>query len=103
MRENELKELLKYYHGESKVPEDFSPVQSLWWEGEKLLSEKVSRSAGFFNKLREQLRDAIKQKAVSGILADESKSEDERCIILFLDLWHGRYFPYDSLDIINEY
>lgn len=78
MNKEKLMPLLKYYHGESKPPEDYNKVQQLWWEGEKLLIEKVERDASFFKRVLSQYREALDANGVSAVLADKKVDEDKR-------------------------
>ena len=103
MKKDQLLPLLKFYKGETDVPENFTPVQQLWWEGEKLLVENVERDPVYFSRLLDLYREAFNEQKVLGRLADTKINENKRVIIFFLDIWHGRNYPYDSLDLINEY
>ena len=102
MTEKELLKHLKYYKGEKEPPKDFDENEVMWWSGEKLLSEKC-REPSFWDTLKKTFKDAEKSNSLSGTLANNSIPENKRIIIFFLDIWHGRFFPYDSLDIINLY
>lgn len=103
MKKDTLLPLLKYYHEEKDPPPEFNRVQTLWWEGERTLVETISKDPSFFERLLEVYRKALKEKNISGKLADESIDERKRAIIFYLDIWHGRYFPHDSLDLIYQY
>ena len=103
MKKDQLLPLLKYYKGETDVPENFTPVQQLWWEGEKTLVERIEQEPGFFSRILNTYREALKAKQVSGVLADTNINENKRVIIFYLDLWHGKHFPYDDLDLIFQY
>lgn len=103
MKKDDLIPLLKYYHGEENPPEEFTPVQALWWEGEKALCSRVENDVSFFNTLMEMFREAEKDKNISGILLNRKLKDKERAIIFFFDLWHGQYYPYYNLDLINDY
>lgn len=102
MTKQELLKQFKYYHGEDEPPKDYDNNKRLWWGGEKVLFEKCLEPS-FWDRLESSFRGAEEKKALSGVLADASVSETKRIIIYFLDIWHGRYFPYDSLDEINHY
>lgn len=78
-------------------------IEALWWSGEKLLSDNVSYDKNFFQRLKESLEEAIASDECTGVLIDSSIPIEERTIIFYLDLWHGRSFPYDDFDIINQY
>ncbi len=103
MTKDKLMPLLKYFHGENVPPDDFNRVQQMWWSGEKLLYDNVAKDEDYFDKVLNLYREAVEQNGVSGVLADKKIDEDKRAIIYFLDIWHGKYFPYDSLDLIHEY
>lgn len=103
MKKETLFSLFKYYHGEKEPPEEYNRVQALWWEGERQLAQKITDNPEYFETILNAYRDAMKEKSLSGILADRSLDERKRAIIFYLDLWHGRYYPYDSLDLIFEY
>lgn len=102
MTEQELLRHFKYYNREEEPPTDFDANKRLWWAGEKMLLEKCHEPS-FWNKLKFSFQEAEKAKALSGILTDNSISDTKRIIIYFLDLWHGKFFPYDSLDEIDKY
>ena len=103
MNKANLMPLLKYYKGEEAPPDAFNPVQSLWWEGERSLVGHVENDDGFYNRLLTTYREALENNAVSGILADKKIDENKRAIVYYLDIWHGQYYPYDSLDLIYQY
>lgn len=103
MNKETLMPLLKYYHGESEPPEDYNRLQQMWWSGEKLLYDSVANDESYFDNVLTSYRDAVEANGVSGVLADKKVNENKRAIIFFLDIWHGKYFPYDSLDLIHEY
>ncbi len=102
MTEQELLRQFKYYNGENEPPKEFDDNKRLWWGGEKTLLEKC-RDSSFWNRLKSSFKEAEKANALSGILIDSSVPEIKRIIIYFLDLWHGRFFPYNSLNEINKY
>ena len=103
MTQNELIKQCRYYKGEEECPFDRSSIEALWWSGEKLLSDNVSRDKNFFQRLKQSLEEAIASDECTGVLIDNSISLEKRAIIFYLDLWHGRNFPYEDLDIINQY
>ena len=102
MTDKELLKHLKYYKGEQVPPKHYGNNEMMWWSGEKLLFEKCY-DPSFWDTLRQSFLDAEKSNSLSGTLANSSIPESRRIIIFFLDIWHGRFFPYDSLDAINKY
>lgn len=103
MKKSDLLELFKYYKGEKENPNEPGSVSALWWGGEKALFELCANDTGKFDHIKEDLKQAIKDGYVSGPLNDDSISIDQRTVIYFLDLWHGKWFPYDNLDVIFTY
>lgn len=103
MTREELIKLCRYYKGEEENPFDGGSIDALWWSGEKMLADNVSDDKSFFQRLKDSLEDAIASKECFGVLVDSSIPIDKRAIIFYLDLWHGKHFPYDDLDIINQY
>jgi len=102
MTQKELLQLCKYYRGEKENPYA-DPNGSLWWGGEKEFVDACKRDSTFFDFVRDMYLSALNRKQVSHTLADMTVSENKRVLIFFLDLWHGRHFPYDSLDAIFDY
>ena len=100
---DDLVALFKYYKKEDTCPFERNSVQALWWSGEKTLYEKVSYDDSFFDRLSSSLTKCLAEGHCSGKLIDDSISFNERAVIFYLDLWHGKNFPYDDLDLINEY
>ena len=103
MTREELIKLCRYYKGEEENPFDGGSIDALWWSGEKMLADNVSDDKSFFQRLKDSLEDAIASEECFGVLVDSSIPIDKRAIIFYLDLWHGKHFPYDDLDIINQY
>ena len=104
MNKASLIKLFKFYKEEQENPfvgKDF--MKSKWWEGEKMFLENFRNDPGFFERVKKGLVDGIKEKQVSGFLADESNSIEARTVVFYLDLWNGKWFPYDSLDDIFDY
>ena len=94
--------LCKYYHGEEECPYADRNSQ-LWWGGEQLFVESCTRDKDFFDRTKEMYLDALDRAKVTHILADKGVAENRRVLIFFLDLWHGKWFPYDSFDAIFDY
>lgn len=101
MKRDELLKQCKYYKGEENNPFKPGTTDSLWWNGEKQLCDTVEQDSTYFDALLDEYKQA--QNDCSGVLADKSVPLNKRAIIFYLDLWHGRYFPYDSLDVIFTY
>lgn len=94
-------EIYRYYKGEEKNPfYGENRVHAMWWDGEKMYHET---QPDFKQRVKDQLLDAIKKNELSGPLLNEKLSLEVRSIIFFLDLWHGKWFPYDDKDLIFEY
>lgn len=90
MTREELIKLCRYYKGEDKNPFDGGSIDALWWSGEKLLYNNVSRDNGFFQRLKDDLEDSIKAGDLEGVYTDSSIPIEKRAIIFYLDLWHGK-------------
>lgn len=103
MKENNLLDLFKYYKGEERNPNKPNTDEALWWEGEKVFFDTCSQDKDFFSRTKGLLQDAIDNKSVNGSLADSQIDLNKRTIIFFLDLWHGKWYPYDDLDRIFTY
>lgn len=104
MTPEKLLTLFKYYHGEDKCPDEYIGTSSrLWWGGEKMIYDETKSSPDFFPYLKNELIDAIEKGHCLGPLLDESISLDQRAIMFYLDLWHGKWFPYDDKDVIFTY
>lgn len=104
MKAKVLTELFKFYKGEKENPfaKDKSQ-EAMWWDGEKSLYDKVVNDNNYWERLSDTLKQAIKEKGVSNALVDTSIPFDKRVIIFYLDLWHGKWFPNESLDVIFDY
>ena len=96
----------KYYHGEQKNPfEKKDENAAMWWEGEKVFYESISRDDGnrFRKNITRDYEDALSHNSLKGRLLDKSISKKDRILLVYLDLWHGKWFPYDNLDEIRNY
>lgn len=95
----------KYYNGEEENPFTDDGNASLWWDGERLFYETITAPGGdsFIKRLRDNYDDALARGGLSGPLADESVPRETRLLIFYLDLWHGKWYPYDDLDEILKY
>lgn len=103
MTREELIKQCRYYKGEEECPFDGGSIDSRLWGGEKMLADNVSCDERFFQRLKESLEEAIASDECTGVLIDSSIPIDKRAIIFYLDLWHGKNFPYDDRDIISQY
>lgn len=103
MTKEELIEQCKYYNGEEECPYEDGSNGALWWNGEKCLLDSISCDENFFYRLVDLYKEALASGDCSGALVDQSFPIEKRVILFFLDLWHGKNFPYDSLDVINHY
>lgn len=103
MTKEELIKQCKYYTGEEECPYEDGSNEALWWNGEKCLLDSVSCDENFFYRLVGSYKEALASGDCSGALVDQSFPFEKRVILFYLDLWHGKNFPYDSLDVINQY
>ena len=102
MKKGDILKLCKYYKEEEKCPYPDSNSQ-LWWGGEKQFVNMCETDGNFFDRVRSMYLDALDKGLVTAMLADRSIDGNKRVLIFFLDLWHGKWFPYDSLDAIFDY
>ena len=63
----------------------------------------ISCDENFFYRLVDFYKEVLASGDCSGALVDQSFPIEKRVILFYLDLWHGKNFPYDSLDVINQY
>lgn len=99
-----LTENFKYYKQELNNPFVKSDQNAaLWWGGEKALADAIKDNPEFPAMLEAEYDTALAEKALGGVLADTTLPKEKRVIIFYLDLWHGRNFPWDTLDAINQY
>ena len=75
----------------------------MWWFGEKMIYDQTKTFPDFFDNFRNNLIKCISEGGCSGRLVDDSLSLDHRTIIFYLDLWHGKWFPYDGWSVIDTY
>lgn len=95
----------KYFNGEDENPFTAGSDSALWWNGEKSFHTAITGPDGdsFILRLRSAYDDALLRGGVNGVLADKTIPKELRMIIFYLDLWHGKWFPYDNLDRILTY
>ena len=103
MTRDELIKQCRYYKGEEECPFDGGSIDSVRWGGEKILADNVSCDERFFQRLKDSLEDALTSGDCDGVLIDSTIPLEKRAIIFYLDLWHGKNFPYDDFDITNQY
>ena len=96
--------LFKYFRGEEKCPfPEWMSDSAMWWAGECLFYEMISNNNGTWDKFKNDLNEGIEKGYITGLLADESISIEQRLIVSFMDLWHGKWFPYDNWDKIYDF
>ena len=103
MPDLKLYPLLKYYKGENEPPTNFNDIQKMWWAGERQFFEEAKNDKNFISRWKKKYYEAMKAGYLNGKLIDTEIEETKRLIIFYLDLWHGKWFPYDNLDLIFEY
>ena len=103
MKREDLLVLFKFYKSEESNPYiGKDSMKAKWWEGEKaMLTTAIDNHK--WEQIADSLKEAIKNHEVSGSLIDDTIPIEKRTVIYFLDLWHGKWFPYDSLDEIYDY
>lgn len=100
----QLLPLLKYFHGEEQNPFTLEDKNAaMWWDGEKYLYDTVAANPNYWSNLTGLFDKCINKGQLSGFLVDKSIPMEKRIICFFLDLWHGKWFPYDNLDAIQQY
>lgn len=94
----------KYYRGEDKNPFQNTSA-SMWWDGEKLFYDIISRQDGdaFVERIKEGYEDALSYSDTSEIHKNKSLTKKDHILLFYLDLWHRKWFPYDNYDVIEEY
>ena len=103
MTREELIKQCRYYKGEEKCPFERNSNADLWWGGEKMFVDYASDDESFFQGLKDSFEDALASGHCNGVLVDSSIPIEKRVLIFYLDLWHGKWFPYDDFDVINQY
>ena len=70
-----------------------------------MINESISRDDvnRFIKNITRDYEDALSHNSLNGRLLDKSISKKERILLFYLDLWHGKWFPYDNLDEIRNY
>lgn len=96
----------KYYRGEKHNPfEGTDDNAAMWWDGERLFYDSISREDGdsFIETMKEWYEDALTHDDLSDIHRNWSISRKDHVLLFYLDLWHGKWFPYDNRDVITQY
>ena len=97
----------KYYKGEAENPfsKVFAYEKWLFWEGEKFYHDEMTRSDNFHKDRVSHYRDWLKSHPDEkrGIMGDPKVSEDIKAMVLFIDAWHQKWFPYENGAVIFEY
>ena len=96
----------KYYNGEETNPFTGKDENAeLWWDGESQFYTAISREDGdmVIRNVTEWYDGALRGGKVFGMLTDLSIPKNVRVLVFWLDLWHGKFYPYEDLDLINNY
>lgn len=97
-------EHFKYFKGEAENPfKETDKTSAMWWDGEKALFDSVERNSDYWETCKSSYKTSLDEGELSGTLVDMNVPEERRVIIFFLDIWHGKWFPFDSLDAIETY
>ena len=98
-------DLYKYYKGEESNPFKNEYPAALFWSGEQLFEVNRINYDNFFPKVISSLESYILKygKDNPNYLTDSDIPVEKRALVFFIDLWHGKFFPYDDLDIIYRY
>ena len=96
----------KYFRGEEKNPfigKDENA--SMWWSGEKLFYDSISRKDGdeFIERITGWYEAALTNNDTPDIHRDKSMSKRNHILLYYLDMWHGKWFPNDDWKAIMGY
>lgn len=103
MNKTEILSLFKFYKKEDSNPFEPNSLSSRWWDGEKSFYNLVSDNSAALKRITNELQEGIDKGLVSPPLTDNNLSIEHRALIFYLDLWNGKWFPYDNLDFIQDY
>lgn len=103
MTKEELLQICKYYKGEVQSDKNMDYMWRRWWAGEELFVSNCLDDPGFFSRMRLSFEEALSNDWLQGVYLDNSISIEKKIMIYYLDLWHGKWFPYDSSDVIMSY
>lgn len=99
-----LLEHFKYFKNEKENPfKENNKTAAMWWDGEKILFDKVEKNSDYWETCKSSYKKAFDNGKCFGKLMDTNISEERRVIMFFLDIWHGKWFPFDNLDAIQSY
>ena len=79
MTRDELIKLCRYYKGEDENPFDGGSIDALWWSGEKMLADNVSRDERFFQRMKDSLEEGLAAGDCDGVLIDSSIPIEKYC------------------------
>ncbi|ATA74691.1 hypothetical protein ACILDT_09695 [Capnocytophaga canis] len=93
----------KYYKKEKQNPFiDSDKLKARFWEGEKIFCEECEVNEKYYNIMLKELNLSIRKGNVTGKLLSPSMPIEEKVILFFIDLWNGKWFPYE-IDVILKY
>lgn len=96
----------KYFRGEKENPfVQRDENAAMWWSGEKLFYDSISQEDGdrFIADMTKWYEEAMEKDDLYDIHRNKAMSKKDHVLLFYLDLWHGKWFPYDSWDVINLY
>ena len=95
----------KYYHGEKENPYHGKDENSaMWWDGEKLFYDSINwEGDGFIENITRWYEEALTHNDTSDIHRDPLLSKKDHILLFYLDMWHGKWFPYEDFNVINQY
>ena len=96
----------KYYRGEGHNPHiNKDDNAAMWWEGEKLFYDNISQEDGdaFIERMKDDYEKSVTISEIIELYKTKSLSKRDQILRFYLDLWHGKWFPYDNWDVINQY
>ena len=102
MSKEELLQLFKFYRGEEESPYT-DEMADRWWYGESLFYKQLANDDQIWETFASWLKEGIEKGHVSGFYLDENIPFEKRVITFYLDLWHGKWFPYDDWGAIDDY
>ena len=96
----------KYYRGEKENPfEGINENASLWWGGEKLFYDTISREGGneFIENIKKLFEKTVPIDEIIEVYREKSMSKNDQLLLFYLDQWHSKWFPYDDWNVIKKY
>ncbi|WGU68267.1 hypothetical protein QIU18_00275 [Capnocytophaga canimorsus] len=92
----------KYYKREEQNPFiDSDELKARFWEGEKTFCEMCENNHNYYSIVLNELNLSVKNGEVTGKLLDTSTSIEDKVILFFMDMWNGKWFPYDIEAILK--